>query len=513
MKKLLNNLSPAIIGLAILFSACKKQVVQPAPGNGEGTGTDQSTFNFSVTELPGINPPANEIYAIVSIINAQDQLVVTNKKLALSLNGKYITAGLELPNGEYKLTRFTIVNEHGVTRFATPIHPSEKATLVLVPLPLSFSLSTSTANIAVQVLSVANTDKPGSFGYPAGSFNTAGDTKDLLTIKVQTVISIGKVIYDSIPAPFTLTTWDENNNETTVFSTLAAGVNEVQVPKSAIKYGFKVSKWGMTDEMTLLKADVQEGTIYTLGGGRAEKKLRSEVTYKFIAGVYQPDTRRAYEYDESGKLKQVLYYLRKQDNTPYLGITDKFIYNNAGKTGKIIRFNEHNVQFAETSFAYDQQGKIVNMVQKDVNVHTSAQVVYNSLQGGGTSNGNYTAKINYHYSPSNNSMTYHLVFRGGCLVRDVAGSSNHGGETGNYQYDFNINPYVHMDWPDIYLSHHSKHNIVSQQKEYAGSIPVAVPYGYEYSYGNDGYPSEQIKNFKSYSTGQFLYKIKTVYNY
>ena len=70
-----------------------------------------------------------------------------------------------------------------------------------------------------------------------------------------------------------------------------------------------------------------------------------------------------------------------------------------------------------------------------------------------------------------------------------------------------------MNWPDIFLSKSSKNNMISQQKGYAGGFPVAEPYKFEYTYDADGYPVELVKSYKSYTTGEHLYKTKTVYTY
>ena len=92
-------------------------------------------------------------------------------------------------------------------------------------------------------------------------------------------------------------------------------------------------------------------------------------------------------------------------------------------------------------------------------------------------------------------------------------SSTGGGEAGTYKYDFNINPFAHMNMPNIFLSNLSKNNLIEQQKNYSGNIPSAEPYKFEYTYDADGYPVELVKHFKNYRTGEHLFKIKIVYTY
>ena len=94
-----------------------------------------------------------------------------------------------------------------------------------------------------------------------------------------------------------------------------------------------------------------------------------------------------------------------------------------------------------------------------------------------------------------------------------ARSSTGAGESGSYTYDHNINPYVHMSWPDLYLSHESRNNVVAQQKNYGGAYPSGDPYKFAYQYDADGYPTSKITTYKSVFTGEDLYTTRTVYTY
>ena len=110
-------------------------------------------------------------------------------------------------------------------------------------------------------------------------------------------------------------------------------------------------------------------------------------------------------------------------------------------------------------------------------------------------------------------MNYNMSFQGGMMVEDAAITSHHSSELGRYQYDFQINPYVHMNWPDIFLSRSSKHNKLAQQKQYSNAYPTVEPFAFSYTYDNEGYPRELITSYRSYLTGQYLYKTKTIFNY
>ena len=106
-----------------------------------------------------------------------------------------------------------------------------------------------------------------------------------------------------------------------------------------------------------------------------------------------------------------------------------------------------------------------------------------------------------------------ITIKGGNKVEDAARTSTGGAEGGRYNYDFNINPFAHMNMPDLYLSNISRNNLTGQQKGFGGAVPSSVPYKYEYKYDHEGYPIELVKSYKSYVTGEHLYSVKTVYTY
>ena len=70
-----------------------------------------------------------------------------------------------------------------------------------------------------------------------------------------------------------------------------------------------------------------------------------------------------------------------------------------------------------------------------------------------------------------------------------------------------------MNYPNIYLSNSSKNNLVSEQGRYVGAIPSVVVVKYEYTYDDDGYPSQLVRGFRGATSGEHLYNLKTVYTY
>ena len=517
MKKVMQQIPVLLLGILVFTIGCKKDVItKPVPGPGHGgNGQVSNSFRISIDSLPGETAEVTGLLAIVSISNERNQAVWTDKKISLQFNGKYISDSFTLDNGHYKITKL-LLEKDNITKFATPLANSVKASSVQYPLAISFDLPKTALSIhSIQVIRIQTGDQPENFGYPAGSFNMPGgttpppvDPSPFVKIKIKAAIKIGDIIYDSIPAAFTWITWDANGRMlATSKIDLKAGTNEVSLPANANKYNLQVAKWGITDEMELLKSDVHEGTVYILGGSKAAKKLKSELEYKWVNGAYQSVSKNEYQYDSYGRLTQILHYLRRADNTPYVSLTDKFSYNAAGKAEKIKRYDENNTLIGENNFAYDGQGKVTSVSQNENGVYTNGQVQYS-----GTASGKYDITIRYTSTTAINT-TYIMNFADGNKVQDAASTTSSSNESGKYQYDLNINPYAHMNWPDLFLSNQSRNNLKAQERHFAGATPTAIPYGFDYTYDQDGYPKEVVKTYFSYYGGIYMYTTKTVYNY
>lgn len=333
-----------------------------------------------------------------------------------------------------------------------------------------------------------------------------GNPTGMLRIKLQAVIGVGSIIYDSLPADFSITSWDSTNTAYTTDTVLGPGAQTVLLPANRTHYLFKVNKWGISDELLLDRQEVVENLVYILGGSKAAKRLRMEEEFTFIAGAYQPSGKTIYSYNNNG-ISQIEFY-QKLPQYQELQFTRKHLYVYAGsKVARINVFDGRNTATGYTTFTYNEQAnRIIQLHQRSYDVETFAAVEY------AAANAQHDISINYLYN-NGNTLEYKMKIKGGNKVADHAIGSTGGGETGTYKYDRQINPFAHMNMPDIFLSNLSKNNVVEEQKNYGGSIPSALLYKIEYSYDTVGYPTEVVKHYKGYSSGDHLYQIKTVYTY
>jgi len=174
---------------------------------------------------------------------------------------------------------------------------------------------------------------------------------------------------------------------------------------------------------------------------------------------------------------------------------------------RIDEFDGANAATGFTVFTYNgQENKINSMHQQLYDVETFASVQY----AAGTGHTGIT--IDYLYS-NGQALEYKMKIKGGNKIEEHAIPSTGGSEGGTYKYDYNINPFTHMNMPNIFLSNLSKNNVVEEHKNYVGSFPSVIVDKIEYSYDAEGYPTEVIKYYKGYTSGNHLFKIKTVYAY
>ena len=334
-----------------------------------------------------------------------------------------------------------------------------------------------------------------------------GENPDgIYKVKVKAAITIGDIMYDSIPASLQVISWDNNDVMHERQINLAAGTNEVSLPKAHRKYQLKLSKWGISDEMSFTKSQVPEGTLIDLGGSKAAKKIQREEGFVFAAGSYRLDNKTIYTYNIRGGIQRIDYYEKRPQHSDLKAYqSDVFVYS-GNRVIKINRLDEFDSQTGVTDFTYNAQGKVTNIHQTNDDQETGAAVEYSSAGA--------TTDIEIFYLFNNgNSMVYFMKIKKGDKVEDAATTSLNKSESGVYGYDFNINPFAHMNMPNLFLSNISKNNMVSQQKSYFGNIPSGEPYKFEYSYDTEGYPTELIRSYKSYTTGEHLYDTKTVYTY
>jgi hypothetical protein len=515
MKQTFRSVFTLFFASLIILVSCKKPLEPQQPGGGPGPQPGLShKYRITADALPGMpNQPMANIFAKFDVVNAQDELVVNNKLAAISFNGKFTTEEMELPAGTYRISKLMIVSGTGNVLYAVPVINSPKAAQVNKPLAYPMVLPAATSLVvAAEFLKVEATDKAIDFGYAAGDFgnsNTPEETE--LSIKMRTRMKVGAILYDSIQSSLVYRTFDAANVLKSVkFISLAPGVNTVPLDKQAAFHEFIVQKWGGTYTKRYAKEELNKDLVYEFGEEKEAKKLKSEITARWDGNMYKAESKNNYIYDGKGRLTKIEFMQKRPaDGTPFVARTENFEYTD-GRVEKISIYNEGNVFAGTRTIRYNPAGKINHMTEDLLNSSkTEVDVAHHGPNGDGMD------AVSFHFTYSHTSITmeYYQRWRNGNLFSDNSRTSNGNTETGSYQHDNGINPYIHMNWPDLFLSNSSKNNLNWQARTYYGSYPVNVVYSFEYKYDSEGYPTELIRRYKSYLTGQHLFTTKTIYSY
>ena len=508
MKQFIFKPATLFLFLVIFLAACTKTDIPVPPPDTDPQPVSKGQVRFSMSmDLSGQPYHSSNLQAVAELRNAQDQVI--EKTLLLQLQNPVLSETFELPAGQYRLTGLRLLYGGTNAHFAAPLSGSAKASLVQQPLAITFSVAANQVRTQpVEVVKIQATDKPLDYGYPSGAFdNGQADADPFLKVKLRAVMQIGEVVYDSIPASLTLSTFNAAGEMTTSYFSLAAGINEIPVAKSAARYEFDVRKWGVSDKISINRNEFDENTVYVLGGSKAAKKLKSERVYKLVNGVEKAVSKNDYFYDAGGKLLKIEYWSRKADFTAYLSMVDEFEYQ-SGRVSRIERTDKETGLVTSLSvFSYNGQEKLAGMTRNEGGNQTTAELQY-------LSGNNDEISIKYDFS----FLTYNMSHTMGLLrgnVQSSAVTTTHGNyENGLMEHDLNINPYVHINFPKLLPEHISKNNLKRSYKTFQGSYPAqGDPYQFDYTYDSEGYPVEVTTHYKTFQYGTPNYTTRTVFVY
>ena len=103
---------------------------------------------------------------MVSVEDSDGNPVLTDELIPVYIFGTgFVSEAVELDPGNYKLTKFMVINLSGGVIFAAPVEGAPLAYLVDDALPVGFSIAAGTStSVAPEVLPV-NGHTPGDFGY------------------------------------------------------------------------------------------------------------------------------------------------------------------------------------------------------------------------------------------------------------------------------------------------------------------------------------------------------------
>lgn len=140
--------------------------------NNDLVETGTAEFTVSIDLADSKSEPADSSNAVmqvlVSAVDREGKPVFTDKLIAVyGFGASFVSENIEIKAGEYKLTKFMVVDASGKVIFAAPMAGSPMAYLSKKPLPFVFNIvPNQVTRVIPEVLSVGNLT-PDQFGYAA----------------------------------------------------------------------------------------------------------------------------------------------------------------------------------------------------------------------------------------------------------------------------------------------------------------------------------------------------------
>ena len=166
MKTIIKLIPITLIIMVIGFiSSCEKN-------NTEIPGVGEAEFSLNLPDelvLKSDIADSNEVvsyHLLVSVEDMNGNQILNNELIPIYQFGTgFISENVELSTGEFRLTKFMVINPSGEVIYATPLEGSPLAYLVDNPLPLNFEIFKGQVTTVIpEVLPVGNYP-PGEFGY------------------------------------------------------------------------------------------------------------------------------------------------------------------------------------------------------------------------------------------------------------------------------------------------------------------------------------------------------------
>lgn len=155
----------------------------------ENTENGQIQLSFSAVDessdiAQALSSELNPSSLLISVESDTGDVLLSDHTMDLIRFGnEYVTETLALPVGDYKLTKFMVLNESNEAIYATPTADSDLASLVNNPLPINFSIYTGFINkLIVEVLEVGESTAE-EFGYINFQFDLVENIDILLSVQ------------------------------------------------------------------------------------------------------------------------------------------------------------------------------------------------------------------------------------------------------------------------------------------------------------------------------------------
>lgn len=135
-----------------------------------GRGTAEFSLNLPAEDASKSGVVNDSAYAafqlMISITDIEGNPVVSDSLIPLYVFGTgFLSENIELPTGQYNLTKFLVINPAGEVVFASPLEGSPLAYLVNDPLPIMFTIRPEQVTKVLPEVLYVGSHTPADFGY------------------------------------------------------------------------------------------------------------------------------------------------------------------------------------------------------------------------------------------------------------------------------------------------------------------------------------------------------------
>jgi len=242
MKTSIRLMYAILIILAVTgLSSCIKD-----KGN-NGIGTAEFSLNLpdGLSQLKSTTTDSAVVsyQLMVSVVDMEGNSVLSDKLIPLYTFGTgFVSAKIEIKTGEFRLTKFMVMNPSGAIVYASPVTGSPLAYLTNKPLPITFTIFPDKVTSVLPEVLVVGDQSPAQFGYA---------TFGVQIIKPLDFYTICILDNPLIMAPIQMTTAKltiSNNNGWIYSFNLVAAVNHLIIRGGSENYTFLLEKEGYASQ-------------------------------------------------------------------------------------------------------------------------------------------------------------------------------------------------------------------------------------------------------------------------
>ena len=331
----------------------------------------------------------------------------------------------------------------------------------------------------------------------------------MVLIKAEVKIEVGGIRYENLDAHLNVSGYDFNNSKQwTKEYDFIGPVDTLEIQNGFHHYSIElVDKWGMNDIQSEIpaneiwdgRADGPRPVTYGLGGVTGARKLSMhvnsiEVDIPGTGIVYQPESRASYVYIGDGRLETIHREIYNTQSAQFEeNSIQTFTYEGAVVSKIVTTLNGQ--LYSEDQYSYGVENKITETLY----FNNGLVATQTSTRHDGADSLHNSVKVNYNYS-NGNSFLYEFEVLYKNIVSDKTTQYGQVCNQGNYVYDKNINPFLHLGYLDFNFQNWSVNNKLREDVNYqACSFPGLSPDSYDYTYNSNGYPVKKITTYKSSS--------------